>query len=207
MFTGACGLAQTLGQLALFRVLLGLGMGGEWASGAALVSETWPTESRGKAFGFMQSSWAIGYAAAAGVTALVLPRLGLAGGLLRRRLAGTADGLGPGACRRAGRMAPFSGRALRRTERSPPSSISSAAAWAPHPGSDVHERVHDVRLVGLQSMDSGVPVAGVSQGGVGLGAYAVSGLVIAMQVGMWLGYVTFGLSATRSGGSGRTWCT
>ena len=36
-------------------------MGGEWASGAALVSETWPDEHRGKALGFMQSSWAIGY--------------------------------------------------------------------------------------------------------------------------------------------------
>ena len=46
-------------------VLLGLGMGGEWASGAALVSETWPAEHRGRALGFMQSSWAIGYLAAA----------------------------------------------------------------------------------------------------------------------------------------------
>jgi MFS family permease len=76
IFTGMCGLAQTLWQLALFRVLLGVGMGGEWASGAALVSETWPAEHRGKAFGFMQSSWAIGYAAAAAVTAIVLPRWG-----------------------------------------------------------------------------------------------------------------------------------
>ena len=63
-------------QLAVFRVLLGLGMGGEWASGAALVSETWPAEHRGKALGFMQSAWAVGYAAAAVVTFLVLPRWG-----------------------------------------------------------------------------------------------------------------------------------
>ena len=45
VFTAACGLAQTCWQLALFRILLGLGMGGEWASGAALVSETWPRAS------------------------------------------------------------------------------------------------------------------------------------------------------------------
>jgi MFS family permease len=64
IFTGAHGFAQNVWQLAVFRVLLGLGMGGEWASGAALVSETWPAEHRGKALGFMQSSWAIGYAAA-----------------------------------------------------------------------------------------------------------------------------------------------
>ena len=48
-------------------------MGGEWASGAALVSETWPAEHRGKALGFMQSAWAIGYGAAALVVALVMP--------------------------------------------------------------------------------------------------------------------------------------
>ena len=76
IFTAMCGLAQNLWQLALFRILLGIGMGGEWASGAALVSETWPARLRDKAFGFMQSSWAIGYALAAVVTAIVLPRWG-----------------------------------------------------------------------------------------------------------------------------------
>jgi MFS family permease len=37
------------------------------------------------------------------------------------------------------------------------------------------------------------------QGGVGLSAYAMSGLVIAMQVGMWFGYVTFGFVSDRFG--------
>ena len=64
VFTAACGFAQSVRQLAVFRVFLGIGMGGEWASGAALISETWPAEHRGTALGFMQSSWAIGYAAA-----------------------------------------------------------------------------------------------------------------------------------------------
>ena len=50
--------------------VLGLGMGGEWASGASLVSETWPAEHRGKALGIVQSSWAVGYAAAGGVSPL-----------------------------------------------------------------------------------------------------------------------------------------
>ncbi|MGH9310891.1 MAG: MFS transporter, partial [Vicinamibacterales bacterium] len=76
VFTAACGLAQTVAQLAVFRILLGIGMGGEWASGAALVSETWPAEHRGKALGLMQSAWAIGYGAAALVTMIVLPRWG-----------------------------------------------------------------------------------------------------------------------------------
>ena len=73
VFTGPAGLPQTVGQLAVFRILLGLGMGGEWASGAALISETWPAANRGKALACMQSAWAIGYGAAAVVTALVMP--------------------------------------------------------------------------------------------------------------------------------------
>src|SRR6476659_8891504 len=66
-FTALCGFATTAAQLAVFRILLGLGMGGEWARGPALVSETWPDKHRGKALGFMQSSWAIGFMPAAGV--------------------------------------------------------------------------------------------------------------------------------------------
>jgi MFS family permease len=76
IFTALCGFAQTVSQLAVFRFLLGLGMGGEWTSGAALVSETWPDRHRGKAVAWMQSAWAVGYAAAAVVVALILPRFG-----------------------------------------------------------------------------------------------------------------------------------
>ncbi|TMQ15890.1 MAG: MFS transporter [Deltaproteobacteria bacterium] len=74
--SGLSGLAQDLTQLAIARTLLGLGMGGEWASGALLVSETWPAQHRGKAIGFMQSGWAIGYIAAAIAGATILPRWG-----------------------------------------------------------------------------------------------------------------------------------
>ena len=76
IFTAMCGLAQTILQLGAFRFLLGLGMGGEWTSGAALVSETWPDQHRGKALAWMQSGWAIGYAAAALAAAIVVPRFG-----------------------------------------------------------------------------------------------------------------------------------
>lgn len=76
VFTAACGLAQSTWQLGVCRFLLGLGMGGEWTSGAAIVSETWPDRHRGKAVALMQSAWAIGYAAAALVVAVVLPRFG-----------------------------------------------------------------------------------------------------------------------------------
>ena len=68
----ASGLSTTVLMLAVFRFILGLGMGGEWNTGAALVAETWPTELRAKAIAIVQSSWAIGYALAALVAGIVL---------------------------------------------------------------------------------------------------------------------------------------
>src|SRR5499427_3524357 len=68
----ASGLATSIVMLAIFRFILGLGMGGEWNTGATLVAETWPTELRAKAISIVQSSWAIGYALAALVAGIVL---------------------------------------------------------------------------------------------------------------------------------------
>lgn len=68
----ASGLATSVLMLAVFRFVLGLGMGGEWNTGATLVAETWPTELRAKAISIVQSSWAIGYALAALVSGIVL---------------------------------------------------------------------------------------------------------------------------------------
>src|SRR5438270_560531 len=79
VFTAACGFAQSAVQLAVFRILLGLGMGGEWATGAALVSETFPARHRGKALAFVQSAWAIGYGLAALVNLIVMPIWGWRG--------------------------------------------------------------------------------------------------------------------------------
>src|ERR671929_1522204 len=63
-------------QLALWRTLVGLGMGGEWSCGSVLVAETWPAEHRGKAMGLMQAGWAVGALFAAALSALVLARWG-----------------------------------------------------------------------------------------------------------------------------------
>jgi MFS family permease len=68
----ASGLSTSILMLAVFRFILGLGMGGEWNTGATLVAETWPTELRAKAIAIVQSSWAIGYALAALVAGIVL---------------------------------------------------------------------------------------------------------------------------------------
>jgi MFS family permease len=60
-FTGLCGIATSWQELALYRFLTGIGIGGEWAAGAALIAETWPAKSRAKAAGIMQASGGIGF--------------------------------------------------------------------------------------------------------------------------------------------------
>jgi MFS family permease len=74
--SAACAFSHSVAQLATFRFVLGLGMGGEWTAAAALIAETWRPEHRGKALGVMQSSYAIGEAIAALVAWLVLPNFG-----------------------------------------------------------------------------------------------------------------------------------
>lgn len=69
------GLSTSLGMLLFFRFVLGLGMGGEWNTGATLVAETWPTHLRARAIAIVQSAWAWGLAAAAFTAYLVLDRL------------------------------------------------------------------------------------------------------------------------------------
>lgn len=197
VFTAACGFAQSVAQLAVFRIFLGLGMGGEWASGAALVSETWPAEHRGKALGFMQSAWAVGYGAAAVVTALVMPAWGWRGvffvGVLpafftlwvRRNVeepalwresrlapAGTRGGLG----------AIFRRPLLPLTVAVTVMNAFTMFAWWGF----------NLWLPGYLSLPA-------AQGGVGLSTTAMSSFVFVMQIGMFFGYVTFGFISDRIG--------
>ena len=58
---------QEYWQLMTCRVLMGLGLGGEWAVGAILIGEVIRAKDRGKAVGAMQSGWAVGW----GIVALV----------------------------------------------------------------------------------------------------------------------------------------
>src|ERR1700719_1142175 len=69
----ASGLATSVLTLAVLRFVLGLGMGGEWNTGATLVAETWPTELRARALSIVQSAWGVGYALAALVAGVILP--------------------------------------------------------------------------------------------------------------------------------------
>jgi MFS family permease len=61
LFTGLSAAAQSWEQLAAFRFVTGLGLGGEWAAGAALVAEVWPDRLRAKAGAILQSAAAFGF--------------------------------------------------------------------------------------------------------------------------------------------------
>jgi len=65
LFTGLSAAAQTWWQLAIFRFITGIGLGGEWAAGAALVAEVWPDQLRAKAGAILQSAAAFGFFLAA----------------------------------------------------------------------------------------------------------------------------------------------
>jgi MFS family permease len=71
VFTGLAALSHTWWQLALFRFLTALGIGGEWAAGAALVAEVWPESKRAGAAGILQSAWAGGFLLAAVISLLL----------------------------------------------------------------------------------------------------------------------------------------
>lgn len=199
VFTGACGFAQNAWHLMVCRALLGIGMGGEWASGAALVSETWPDEHRGKALGVVQSSWAVGYAAAAIVTHLVLPTWGwravffvgvlpavVTAWVLRRveepQVWRQARAAGAASAAARGRFADiFRGPMLRLTV--------------------FVTLMNACTLYGYWAFTQWVPAyleMSPARGGLGLASYKTL-LLVTMNIGMWFGYVTFGLISDRLG--------
>jgi MFS family permease len=75
LFTFVSGFTQNFEQLLVARSLQGLGFGGEWAVGAALISETIRTRYRGRAVGTVQSGWSIGWGISVLVFMLAFARL------------------------------------------------------------------------------------------------------------------------------------
>ncbi|MCX6369335.1 MAG: MFS transporter, partial [Armatimonadetes bacterium] len=70
VFTGLNGLVQNLPQYFICRFITALGVGGEFAAGAALVAEVWPNRSRPMALGTLQALSAVGNMGAAVVNLL-----------------------------------------------------------------------------------------------------------------------------------------
>jgi MFS family permease len=193
--TALCGFTNTATELMLCRILLGLGMGGEWASGAALVAETWPARHRGKALALVQSSWAIGYALGAAVVALVMPRFGWRAVFF----VGVLPAL----------ITLWLRRGLREPEAWQHEKTSRGAGRVPIGqlfqgklgySMLICATMNAATLFAWWGLFTWVPrflSMPVAEGGRGLSIFQTSGWTIVMQVGTFLGYVTFGYLADR----------
>jgi MFS family permease len=74
--TFCSGVASNLDILIIFRIITGLGVGGEWATGQTYVGETFPPRVRGRYGAFMQTGAPIGVALASVVGGFVAPAIG-----------------------------------------------------------------------------------------------------------------------------------
>ncbi len=79
VFTGLCALAQGYWDLLVYRTIAGLGLGGEFGIGMALVAEAWPPGKRARACSYVALGWQAGVLLAALVTPLLLPTIGWRG--------------------------------------------------------------------------------------------------------------------------------
>ena len=193
--------SQSVMQLLFWRAVLGIGMGGEWASGAVLVSETWPPAHRNKAISIMQSGWALGYILAAVSAALILG----------------SPALGTDAWRWlfvVGVVPAFFTLWIRRHVREPEAwSRQSSATRGPNPFAVIFGRTLLGRTLRIIALGSAVQFANwgiffwlpaflarpLAQGGAGMGVVGSLAWIIPVQIGAYFGYLTFGFIADRLG--------
>ena len=192
--------SQSVLQLLFWRTVLGIGMGGEWASGAVLVGETWPAHLRNKAISIMQSGWAIGYIMAAVLAALILPRFGNEGWRWLF-VVGVLPALFTLWVRRNVRESQsWSARAATPKARENPFKVIL--------GPRLLSRTILIVLLGgaVQFAYFGLffwlpPFLArpVEQGGAGMGVVGSLQWIVLMQIGAYFGYLTFGFIADRLG--------
>lgn len=198
MFTGLTGTSRSVWELAFWRGLVGFGLGAEWSAGTVLVSETWPARHRGKAIGFVQGGWAIGYILAAGLAAVVLPRFGwrwlFAAGALPALLAFWVrrDIEEPALWKRTEHAAAGGIVSVARELARPPLFTRAALVTS----------VCALILFAYWGLFTWIPVylaSPVERGGAGLGIVRSFGFVAAVQTGAFLGYMTCGWFADQLG--------
>lgn len=79
VFTGLGALAQGYWDLLFYRTIAGLGLGGEFGIGMALVAEAWPAKYRARGCTYVALGWQAGVLVAALITPILLPIIGWRG--------------------------------------------------------------------------------------------------------------------------------
>ena len=79
VFTGLCAVAQGYWDLLAYRTLAGMGLGGEFGIGMALIAEVWPASKRNRASAWVGIGWQLGVLLAAFITPLLLDIIGWRG--------------------------------------------------------------------------------------------------------------------------------
>jgi MFS family permease len=191
-------------HLLVWRAILGLGMGGEWASGAVLVSESWPAAHRDKAISIMQSGWALGYILAALLAAAILGSPAFGADAWRWLFAaGVAPALFVLWIRRRVPEPEAWRRASAKADRGSP-----WASFATIFGPALRRRTFAVIALGSSVQFAywgvffwlpGFLARPVVDGGAGMGVVRSLGWIVSVQAGAYLGYLTFGLLAGRFG--------
>jgi len=74
--TFLCGLASSIEVLLIFRIITGLGVGGEWATGQTYVGESFPPKVRGRYGAVMQTGAPLGIMLASLVGGFITPEIG-----------------------------------------------------------------------------------------------------------------------------------
>ncbi|MEX2262219.1 MAG: MFS transporter [Bryobacteraceae bacterium] len=195
IFTGMTATAGSVAALLFWRALVGIGLGGEWSAGSVLVAESWPAEHRGKAIGFMQSGWAIGYMIAALISAPVLTHFGwrwlFAAGVLPALLTLWI---------RRNVPEPEIWRRTRREARTE----SLGVIFRPPllRNTVVATLLATSLLIAYWGLFTWVPTylsSPIERGGAGLTLFQSAAWILPMQTGAFLGYILFGILADRFG--------
>ncbi len=79
VFTGLCAIAQGYWDLLFYRTIAGLGLGGEFGIGMALVAEAWPASQRARASSYVGLGWQAGVLVAGLATVFLKPIIGWRG--------------------------------------------------------------------------------------------------------------------------------
>lgn len=194
--------AQSVVQLAVWRTLLGIGMGGEWASGAVLVAESLPPELRNKATSAMQSTWAIGAILAVALAGLVLDVLPLGDNAWRYLF---AFGAVPAMLtlwvrRRVEEPALWSeNRRLGKTAANPYRVLFSPALRRRTLLACLLASLLQFAYWGLFFWLPNLLASPVAKGGAGMTVVKSTAWLIPVQIGAFIGYVSFGPLSDRLG--------